>query len=195
MIFRYKNYIQESIHSDIDPYGEEEWNDTDKIYYSICTGSKDNSFIVKVEKVYLNNIKKSYVGMDGYENYYFVELMGGLKIDINVYFDKISIKDLIRKQKDSDYGTTLGIEYSLKIRNILIQEKAMTIDEIKKLAVDIYELGSYNKIIAMKSDIDSSKRRIKNLEDGIDRMENNKLIEYKIDDIKIEPPQHNIFNG
>ena len=71
----------------------------------------------------------------------------------------------------------------------------MTIDEIKKLAVDIYELGSYNKIIAMKSDIDSSKRRIKNLEDGIDRMENNKLIEYKIDDIKIEPPQHNIFNG
>jgi len=77
MIFRYKNYIQESIHSDIDPYGEEEWNDTDKIYYSICTGSKDNSFIVKVEKVYLNNIKKSYVGMDGYENYYFVELMGG----------------------------------------------------------------------------------------------------------------------
>lgn len=194
MIFSYKNYIQESNHS-VDPYGEEEWDDTDKIYYSICNGIKNNSFIVKVEKVYLIEIKKIGFEKDGYENYYFVELMGGLRININVYFDKISIKDLIRKQKDSDYGTTFGIDYSLKTKNILIQEKAMTIDEIKKLAVDIYDIGSYNNIIVMKRDIDSSKKRIKNLEDSINRMEKNKLIEYKIDDIKIEPPQHNIFNG
>lgn len=32
---RIKRFNENNI--DVDPYGEEEWDDNDKIYYSICT--------------------------------------------------------------------------------------------------------------------------------------------------------------
>lgn len=195
---RIKRFNENNI--EVDPFGEEEWDDSDKIYYSICTGIEKGCFVVKVEKVYLNSMKKYPTNYRNDDIMYDVELMGGIKITIIVFFNKVSIGDLIKKVPDQysrDYNRFIPemITHVLKDDKFLIQEKYMTIDEIKKLANDIYDLCSSNTIHRVERDIKYAEEKISDMKLSIDKMRNEKLIKYDIKDIKSIKPVRNIFLG
>lgn len=87
------------------------------------------------------------------------------------------------------------ITHVLKDGKFLIQEKYMTIDEIKKLANDIYDLCSSNTIHRVERDIKYAEEKINDMKLSINKMRNEKLIKYDIKDIKIIKPVRSIFLG
>lgn len=197
MLEKFNNYVKElKAFTEVDPWGEEEWEDDDKIFYSICCGFQKECFIIKVGKVYVNTMKDHYLKKqkdinqidknDPYpwKNLYTIEFMGGARKDIDIFFNKISINDLVRSRNVANSFDPPIIEQHLKNRDFLIQEKCMSLDEIKKLVDDIYNLQSANAIAGNERQIKRREIEINKFKKGIEKMKNKKLIEYKIDDIE-----------
>lgn len=188
--------FEELSRSDVDPLGEEKWeDDKDSVYYAISYGFKGIRGLIngipalKLEKVYVYDMMPSYhnrTRTEGFENHYDVEFMGGLKRGINVYKKKLTFEDMTYSRV---------VNTTTKLRNIvmrhesfLIQEKYMTEEEIVDLARKLYENNKKNEIDRNKRIIDEHARTIKRMEEGDD-------LEIDLEMKGVRPPDRNINFG